>query len=596
MPAADFFLPEVTGTDDRFVAPMRTNVKIEPYVDGQATFAAMELDAAKATASVFVADWMFGHGGDSRVTLRDSAKVATTLKARGITAKPKTWVELLGVLAEKGNVDVRVILSDFDAIQAPGNHEGAWRAHNELLAEATRVQKKVGSRRLHVITSLHPATITTVPAPSIDARLRPLLTAVCAGIARRKRANRQVALQRRPGIWPFIDVDPATFVPTVQAAPAWVMHPVSHHWKALIVDAKVAYCGGLDLGTTRADTPRHDNQFRRWHDVQVRVDGDVARDMARAFTGRWNLERVEYDTFVGAITAAHPTIGLTSQSPTVTLAAPPPATPGTSSVSAQLLRTSSEPGVFQVPDIVLDDIRRSYQNAIERAMNYVYIENQYLRDTRIGDWLVARANAKPELVVIIVVPVAPEEVGPGTVDPITEHGMALQHQILEQLATTLPGRVGMFSMVAKAKAGPLRTTDSPVPPPGYRSRQIYVHSKLMIVDDAFAIIGSANANKRSFDVDSEVCVGFHDTAAVTSFRLKLWGELLGSPTGMATWSPSSFLTQWNTIANANRAASSPAGRKGFVVPHDRARFPGVSHVWVQDAWAGLTEEDELQPV
>jgi phospholipase D1/2 len=41
----------------------------------------------------------------------------------------------------------------------------------------------------------------------------------------------------------------------------------------------------------------------------------------------------------------------------------------------------------------------------------------------------------------------------------------------------------------------------------FLSDQIYVHDKLLIVDDRFVIVGSANVNDRSMlgDRDSEVC-------------------------------------------------------------------------------------------
>ncbi len=40
---------------------------------------------------------------------------------------------------------------------------------------------------------------------------------------------------------------------------------------------------------------------------------------------------------------------------------------------------------------------------------------------------------------------------------------------------------------------------------------VYVHSKLMVVDDAYAIVGSANLNQRSLDGDrdSELVIGAH---------------------------------------------------------------------------------------
>lgn len=75
------------------------------------------------------------------------------------------------------------------------------------------------------------------------------------------------------------------------------------------------------------------------------------------------------------------------------------------------------------------------------------------------------------------------------------------------------------------------------------TEQIYVHSKLMIVDDRIALIGSANINDRSFDGtrDSEIGVVIEDQEMVPStmngqpvlvgrfaheLRKKLWREVL----------------------------------------------------------------------
>jgi phosphatidylserine/phosphatidylglycerophosphate/cardiolipin synthase-like enzyme len=58
---------------------------------------------------------------------------------------------------------------------------------------------------------------------------------------------------------------------------------------------------------------------------------------------------------------------------------------------------------------------------------------------------------------------------------------------------------------------------------------IYVHSKLLIVDDEFIVLGSANINDRSMlgDRDSEICVAAHHKTAVKSFRLSIWKHLSG---------------------------------------------------------------------
>jgi phospholipase D1/2 len=78
---------------------------------------------------------------------------------------------------------------------------------------------------------------------------------------------------------------------------------------------------------------------------------------------------------------------------------------------------------------------------------------------------------------------------------------------------------------------------------------IYVHSKLMIVDDAYIIVGSANINQRSLDGsrDSEIAIGaFQDgfvlrtardklpLGQVAGFRKTLWKEHLGVRAGSSS--------------------------------------------------------------
>jgi phosphatidylserine/phosphatidylglycerophosphate/cardiolipin synthase-like enzyme len=117
------------------------------------------------------------------------------------------------------------------------------------------------------------------------------------------------------------------------------------------------------------------------------------------------------------------------------------------------------------------------------------------------------------------------------------------------------------------------------------SLQIYVHTKCLLVDDVYASIGSANATRRSFQVDTEAGIAFHDPATVLELRLKLWNELLGSPTpGIDTWTPADFVTKWKAAAAANKAAK-PAARQGFVIPYDYPKFPGTKSSRVPDALA-----------
>ncbi len=67
------------------------------------------------------------------------------------------------------------------------------------------------------------------------------------------------------------------------------------------------------------------------------------------------------------------------------------------------------------------------------------------------------------------------------------------------------------------------------------TNQCYIHSKMLIVDDSIAIIGSANVNDRSMcgDRDSEICVVVRHTprsdikSPILQFRMRLWNRYCG---------------------------------------------------------------------
>ena len=63
----------------------------------------------------------------------------------------------------------------------------------------------------------------------------------------------------------------------------------------------------------------------------------------------------------------------------------------------------------------------------------------------------------------------------------------------------------------------------------------YIHSKLFIFDDKFAIVGSANCNRRGYTYDSEVVAGLYDPNIAGQLylphelRIRLWMKHLGLP-------------------------------------------------------------------
>ena len=91
----------------------------------------------------------------------------------------------------------------------------------------------------------------------------------------------------------------------------------------------------------------------------------------------------------------------------------------------------------------------------------------------------------------------------------------------------------------------------------HKRYMIYVHSKFMVVDDRYMIIGSANLNDRSLagDGDTEIATLIMSefkfpesdgtSKMIRDFRMKLWAEHLGSSVDKTTYT---FPGQKQTVA------------------------------------------------
>jgi len=577
----DFFL-DGSEPDDAYdydAPPARTGISVMPLIDGVAAFGAMEEAIAGAQSSVLLSFWVFNP---------DTPVQSRTVRQGGAA----TWGDLLRRTAERG-VPVRVLLTDFDPLLQKDLHRNAWRTHEKLVAHATRLG--AGKRSgLEVLVSMHPAFVNgdvIDVAMKLAGRPGDQLTAKLDALVKQaNKAGVTATLAHCPGVWNWLDYDKKTKkVAVKKPAPELVARVASHHQKLCIVDEVLAFCGGLDVNTGRIDTPTHSSARTAWHDVQVRVDAQAAQDIHHNFVTRWNAECAAHLAFVAAANKS----GLPVLLPVHTASTPlayskaKPKPSGTSTV--QIQRTLSKDAVMfgVVPNNEVDDIVRSYKVAIGQARHYIYLENQYVREPKLRQWIVERAKAVKDLRVIVVLPVAPEEVA-GTIDALTNQGLLRQREILEGLATDLGPRFGAFSMVKRAKApGPHATN-------AHDSPQIYVHSKVMLIDDAWATIGSANANPRSFYVDTELNASIHDPAVVTKLRLALWAELLGSAKGLSTWKPVDFVAEWTKIALANSKAV-PTKRQGFIVPHDPSKFPGAATPGLPDEFVDFIDVSAAPP-
>lgn len=571
--AKEFFLGAAAESDDKsFRAPAREHTLVQPLIDADAAFRAMESAIFKAKTSVFFALWFF----DPKVELL------------GVRKPPKlrTWADLLRTAAENG-AKVRVILSDQDPVLTINYHEAAWAAHRQLTEAARRIPAKRRDR-FQLIVSSHEATFnapeesTDDSADKANKLTRDALQAIMTSLK-----GRPSQFADTPGLWSLIEKNAKTgkFERRKDASPT--IYFGSHHQKLLIVDGSVAFLGGLDVVKGRIDSQAH--KGRAWHDSMCRVEGAPVGDLLRNFVARWNEEEPRFVAFVKAANAPSKRFKI-EPLPSAALKLTSDAGAQGESV-AQIHRTvSRQHAKNALPETVRGDIAEAYEKAINAAREFVYIENQYFRSLPLQDVLTSLLDRVPALQLIIVVPVAPEEVNvSGGADRLTEHGLFLQHRAFKQLQTAFKrnqdrggkGRLGIYSMIAqrpaaKKKSGVMSKTNVA------NSHQIYVHNKCLIVDDVYAHVGSANTNPRSFELDTEVGIGWFDPTSVRELRQQLWNELLGRP-NLRAWKVSDYVTEWNRIAEYNlkltKSRDMPK-RKGFVVPHDIEAFPGKDNTFM----------------
>jgi len=98
------------------------------------------------------------------------------------------------------------------------------------------------------------------------------------------------------------------------------------------------------------------------------------------------------------------------------------------------------------------------------------------------------------------------------------------------------------------------TLVAPDSPPGKDWMPVYVHSKIMIVDDVFLTHGSANLNTRSMGTDSELNICHEHSGVTGPLRKRLWNV---HTKGMgAQDSPADAFIVWDYIINENERRKS----------------------------------------
>jgi phosphatidylserine/phosphatidylglycerophosphate/cardiolipin synthase-like enzyme len=297
----------------------------------------------------------------------------------------------------------------------------------------------------------------------------------------------------------------------------WMAHPrihtrlhaayppgASHHHKIVVVDDAVAFCGGIDMTSARWDTREHlDDDPRRvapdgtaygaWHESAMVIEGPAAAALGALARERWREA------------GGH---------------ALPPVSGGGDCWPASLpvhfrnvpvSISRSRPGIGEQPPIL--EVEEAFLSLIGSARRHIYAESQYFASRRIAEAIADRLTEPdgPEIVLV---------------NPQTSHGW------LEPIAMDT-ARARLAEFVHRAdRHGRFRIYH----PVTAARRPVYVHSKIMIVDDQVLHVGSANMNNRSLRLDTECDVTIdalqtdwpvEARAAIAALRDDLLAEHLG---------------------------------------------------------------------
>ncbi|CAF3547959.1 unnamed protein product [Rotaria socialis] len=289
-----------------------------------------------------------------------------------------------------------------------------------------------------------------------------------------------------------------------------------------------------------------------WHDEALVVTGEAARDCARHFIQRWNIHKADKfrhnESYPYILPKSYDDDQLLDSSMLCEILGE---TQKPIHVDAQCVRSASfwSCGIRTIEH----SIQNAYIHMIDSAQHFIYIENQFFISiaeditikNNIGDALFRRIRRahinKEKFRVYVVLPLLP---GFSNVNAV----QAVLYFIMRSI------NKGETSLFERLKRHGISNPEEYITFYGMRNWDIlmgtlvteiiYVHSKLMIVDDRMCICGSANINDRSLlgSRDSEFCLVVNDIEMVDSqlngqtqkvglfsstWRKKLFRQLLG---------------------------------------------------------------------
>ncbi len=257
-------------------------------------------------------------------------------------------------------------------------------------------------------------------------------------------------------------------------------HPTgaSQHQKIVVIDDCIAFCGGIDMTDERWDRRAHDDDdphrinprgkpYKAWHDATTALEGPVAAALGQLCRTRWHIA-------AGKQIAPPPTVeGCWPASLAVDF----------DDVDVAISRTQPE---WDGEDAI-HEIEALYVALIARAKRRIYAESQYFASRRLGEAIARRLDEADGPEIVIVNPT----VAQGWLEPLAmDTARARLFQALKR--RDRHDRLRIYHPMTAARA------------------QIYVHAKVLVIDEDVIRVGSSNFNNRSLRLDTECDVTIED--------------------------------------------------------------------------------------
>lgn len=288
-----------------------------------------------------------------------------------------------------------------------------------------------------------------------------------------------------------------------------------HHQKSWLVDAgepgEIAFVGGINLGKGSLGAPagHAPNGHSQVHDIYVELRGPSASDVHHNFVQRWNeaSERAdEHGRWPAASDAGD-------------LGFPERSSPAAGDVPVQIQRTvrrgqyrtaSAAPGAesFAIEggeQSILDQ----YLRAIANARRSIYLECQAIGSADIVAALDAALAREVEVAFLV-----PGQPNRQMIEAFKRPESAAFRAQIDALGSYR--NFTLLAIAGNAAEG--------------EYEDVYVHSKVALIDDAWCTIGSTNIANRSFFGDTELNVSLWHAPTVRALRTQLIEEHTGIDT------------------------------------------------------------------